>query len=500
MRDRTRIFFVCFFFQATGEVPETADIINNIIEMAGIDEDNDEVDEDAAIPEPPAPTHAEFYAAMNIVRSYSEKHQLALAPWRQLMMEAERTRTTAQADIRTFFNGQPAASASSISAPRFPSSIPRVAAAPVTGVGVGVGTGTAVKKANHQENQHGLMELNEQDDDATEIKPDEDDHEEEQDDEASTQMAILLSCRKSASDSSFSSSPHLHSSSSSSSSLSMTSASSFFDVERKDLDEHEPHEQDMMIIHENKDDGSDSSSRSSSSKISSSSSCTSFSSSASSSSSSHVPTASSLSEVSVHPDEQSASVQPNYFDLTKPFLLPSTSSSASSGSSSLSSSSHLSSESSPSSASTSRKARLDSLAAQIRKRKRIPSSDDEESASASAPAASPAPPARRTLGRARKLRRTDSMDVAEQFDKECKKIDARKRTCPHCNGQDSDEVPAANPRIQEWVQCEWCLQWWHALHAGISHDDFVQIDAGTNEVPFYCPTCNSATSGSSSSS
>ena len=82
VRDRTRIFFVCFFFQATGEVPETADIINNIIEMAGIDEDNAEVDEDAAIPEPPAPTHAEFYAAMNIVRSYNEKHQLALAPWR----------------------------------------------------------------------------------------------------------------------------------------------------------------------------------------------------------------------------------------------------------------------------------------------------------------------------------------------------------------------------------------------------------------------------------
>ena len=155
------------------------------------------------------------------------------------------------------------------------------------------------------------------------VKPDEDDHEEEQDDDAtrSSQMRMIMKRSK------MMRLPHRWQYCYHAGNLLLILLSHlhliciphlrhpppsqwhqlllFFDVERKDLDEHEPHEQDMMIIHENKDDGSDSSSRSSSSKISSSSSCTSFSSSASSSSSSHVPTASSLSEVSVHPDEQS---------------------------------------------------------------------------------------------------------------------------------------------------------------------------------------------------
>jgi hypothetical protein len=180
------IFFFVGFLQATGAVPETADIVNNIIEMAGVDDQNSEVDEDATTPEQPAPTHAELYAAMNVVRSYSEKHQLAIAPWRQIMMEAESSRTTSQLDIRTFFSNQSAASASSIKAPRFPSSIARIHdAAPSTGWGVGVGAGLVTKKTDQHEEQDDLnsMERNEQNEVIVERELHEYGHEEDQDDD-----------------------------------------------------------------------------------------------------------------------------------------------------------------------------------------------------------------------------------------------------------------------------------------------------------------------------
>jgi hypothetical protein len=83
------------------------------------------------------------------------------------------------------------------------------------------------------------------------------------------------------------------------------------------------------------------------------------------------------------------------------------------------------------------------------------------------------------------------MQVAAQFDETCSAIEAKKNACPICGGRDTDPIPAENPRMAEWVECEYCKQCMHAVCTNISHDTLLQIEGGTNKDPIYCSKCNS---------
>ena len=128
------------------------------------------------------------------------------------------------------------------------------------------------------------------------------------------------------------------------------------------------------------------------------------------------------------------------------------------------------------------------------KRKREEEQEDDEArdtSPASAPSYHPSPPASRRSTRQRKLRRTESQDVAAQLEQYCAKRAAKKKICPQCGGKDSDTIAKAS-RLAEWVQCDACKQWWHAQCAEIYHDRFEVIEAGTDEGDFFCPRCTSS--------
>ena len=96
------------------------------------------------------------------------------------------------------------------------------------------------------------------------------------------------------------------------------------------------------------------------------------------------------------------------------------------------------------------------------------------------------------------MRRTESQDIAELFQKAAAKKAAVKKACGGCGGHDTDPIPAYMPRMAEWSQCEQCMQWWHAVCAGMEEDTWEKLDASEEDIRFICPHCLSPGRASSS--
>ena len=91
--------------------------------------------------------------------------------------------------------------------------------------------------------------------------------------------------------------------------------------------------------------------------------------------------------------------------------------------------------------------------------------------------------------RHRKIKRTESRDVAEQIARgDAEKIDPDKMRCPVCRNWDTDPFPEGS-RLGQWVQCgrNECRQWWHAEHAEVNEERFERIR--NKEEEFVCPVC-----------